>query len=411
MRLISFQLLTKLPVMTNSEISFGNTKMAFKAKNDTDLERSFWLFRLMKRPLLVKFLSRSVLFAMRIGLPVNALIKGTIFNQFCGGESIDESGTVITKLSHSHIGSILDYSIEGKERDEDFQRTKEELLKIITVAKTNKAIPYTSLKLSGIARMSLLEKLEDGTKLNTAEQEEFTAFYERLDEICTAALSADVPIYFDAEESWIQAAIDVLAERLMEKYNRKKAIVLTTLQMYRWDRLDYLNSLIKRAREDHFFIGIKLVRGAYMEKENLHALRQGSVSPIHLQKEDTDRDFDEAIDICLKNIDLITLCAGTHNENSTWHVINKMHELGIPAEHPHVYFSQLYGMSDHITYNLAAAGYNVTKYLPYGPVKSVIPYLIRRAEENTSISGQIGRELRMLVEEKKRRGTERLLTA
>jgi proline dehydrogenase len=397
--------------MATPEISFANTEMAFKAKKDNELARSLWLFKLMKKPLLVKLLSKSLLLAMRLGLPVNALIKGTIFNQFCGGESIDESAAVISKLKRSHIGAILDYSIEGKESEEDFEKTKLELIKILEVAKDNTAIPYTSLKLTGIARMALLEKLGVGNDLNKEDKAEFDIFFARLDEICSAAERTNVPIYFDAEESWVQGAIDVLAEKLMEKYNKKKAIVLTTLQMYRWDRLEYLQTLIQRAREDGFFIGIKLVRGAYLEKENLYAAQRGCISQVHARKEDTDRDFDAAIDICLKNIDLITLCAGTHNEKSTMHVISKMLELGIPPEHPHVYFSQLYGMSDHISYNLANAGFNVTKYLPYGPVKSVIPYLIRRAEENTSIAGQVGRELRMLVEEKKRRGTARLLTA
>ncbi len=396
--------------MSYSKLSFGNTEMAFKAKEDKDLQRSLFLFKMMKQPALVKLLSKAILFSMRIGLPVNRLIKGTIFNQFCGGESIAESTEVISKLSRSHIGAILDYSIEGKEEEADFEQTKAELIKIIAVAKDNPAIPYTSLKLTGLARVSLLEKLGAGTDLNLAEKEECNTFYNRLNEICVAAQLANVPVYFDAEESWIQEAIDVLAERFMEKYNKKKAIVLTTLQMYRWDRLDYLTALIKRAREDSFFIGIKLVRGAYMEKENAHAAQIGSISPIHLLKEETDRDFDKAIDICLENIDIITLCAGTHNESSTMHVIRKMQELSIAPEHPHVFFSQLYGMSDHITYNLANAGYNVTKYLPYGPIKSVIPYLIRRAEENTSIAGQMGRELRMLVEEKKRRSASHLLT-
>jgi len=397
--------------MSNSEISFENTEKAFIAKGNQELKRSLWLFQLMGKPALVKVFSKLIVFAIKIGLPVRLPIKATIFKQFCGGESIEESKEVVTKLNKSHIGSILDYSVEGKESEEDFCNTKDEILKIIRVAKDNPAIPYTSLKLTGIAPFDLLEKLNSNQKLNKEEEIEFQKIRGRLVEICYYASLSDVPIYFDAEESWIQGAIDTLAEEMMEKDNKKKAIVLTTLQMYRWDRIDYLKKLIQKARDNKFFVGIKLVRGAYIEKENLRASQMGYKSPIHSSKENTDLDFDKAVDICLENIDIITLCAGTHNEESTMHLIDKMAELKIANDHPHVYFSQLYGMSDHITYNLADAGYNVTKYLPYGPVKSVMPYLIRRAEENTGIAGQMGRELKLIIEEKNRRHSSKLLTA
>ncbi|MBL7892258.1 MAG: proline dehydrogenase family protein, partial [Bacteroidia bacterium] len=274
---------------------------------------------------------------------------------------------------------------------------------IISVAKGNPAIPYTSVKLTGIARFGLLEKLNVRNKLTKEEEEELIILKKRLAEISSYATRSAVPIYIDAEESWIQDAIDMLTEEMMEMNNKKSAIVLTTLQMYRWDRIEYLQKLIHKARNNNFSIGIKLVRGAYMEKENLRAVEMGYKSPIQMSKEKTDSDFDKAVDECLENIDIITLCAGTHNEASTMHLVKKMEDLNIPNNHPHVYFSQLYGMSDHITYNLAEAGYNVTKYLPYGPVKSVIPYLIRRAAENTAIAGQMSRELRLIIEEEKRR--------
>lgn len=397
--------------MTLSNVDFNNYEKAFKAKNDNELKRSLWLFKLMQSPFLVKLFSKLTIFAIKIGLPVKLPIKATIFKQFCGGESIEESTEVVKKLSRSHIGSILDYSVEGKESEEEFHKTKDEVLRIIRSAKDNSAIPYTSLKLTGIARFELLEKISSEQPLNKKEERELSHIEGRLAEIEYYATLFDVPIYFDAEESWIQDAIDKLAEKMMINYNTKKAIILTTLQMYRWDRIDYLNRLIQKARKGNFFIGIKLVRGAYMEKENLRAQQMRYRSPIHVNKENTDRDFDKAVDICLENIDIITLCAGTHNEESTMHLVNKMKELNIPNNHPHVYFSQLYGMSDHITYNLADAGYNVTKYLPYGPVKSVVPYLIRRAEENTAIAGQMGRELRLISEEKVRRQYSRMLPA
>jgi len=397
--------------MANQEISFENTEKAFIAKGNQELKHSLWLFTLMGKPALVKLFSKLIVFAIKIGLPVRSPIKATIFKQFCGGESIEESADVVKKLSKSHIGSILDYSVEGKESDEDFYNTKDEILKIIRVAKDNPAIPYTSLKLTGIALFDLLEKLNSNQQLNKEDEIEYQKMRGRLVEICYYASQSMVPIYLDAEESWIQDAIDQLAEEMMEINNKETAIVLTTLQMYRWDRISYLKELIQKARDKKFLIGIKLVRGAYIEKENLRAAQMGYKSPIQSTKENTDIDFDKAVDICLENIDIITLCAGTHNEASTMHLVDKMKELNIANDHPNIYFSQLYGMSDHITYNLADAGYNVTKYLPYGPVNSVMPYLIRRAEENTGIAGQMGRELKLIIEEKNRRHSSKLLTA
>lgn len=385
-------------------ISFKNTRIAFQSKSDHQLSRSKFLFKLMNNPALVKLFSKLTVFSFKLGLPVRGLIKATIFKQFCGGESIEESKTVINKLQSSHIGSILDYSIEGKEREEDFEKTKTEVIKIILLAKNNPAIPYTSLKLTGVARFSFLEQLSNSPKY-VSQTDEYKKLKERLESICSAASRAGVPIYFDAEESWIQKAIDDLALEMMRTHNKDKAIVLTTLQMYRHDRLAYLEELIQIANHEKFYLGIKLVRGAYWEKENVRAKELNYKSPVHQSKEATDKDFDAAVAVCLKNIDLITLCAGTHNESSTMTLIQMMREHNLPNDHPHIYFSQLYGMSDHISYNLAASGYNVTKYLPYGPVKSVIPYLIRRAEENTSIAGQMGRELSLITEEEKRRHT------
>lgn len=397
--------------MANQGISFENTEKAFIAKGNQELKHSLWLFTLMGKPALVKLFSKLIVFAIKIGLPVRLPIKATIFKQFCGGESIEESADVVKKLSKSHIGSILDYSVEGKESDKDFYTTKDEILKIIRVAKDNPAIPYTSLKLTGIALFELLEKINSKQQMEKEDEIEYQKMRGRLVEICYYASQSVVPVYFDAEESWIQDAIDQLAEEMMEINNKETAIVLTTLQMYRWDRISYLKELIQKARDKKFFIGIKLVRGAYIEKENLRAAQMGYKSPIHSSKENTDIDFDKAVDICLENIDIITLCAGTHNEASTMHLVKKMKELNIANDHPHIYFSQLYGMSDHITYNLADAGYNVTKYLPYGPVNSVMPYLIRRAEENTGIAGQMGRELKLIIEEKNRRHSSKLLAA
>lgn len=392
------------------EVSFRNTEKAFVAKNKGQLTKTYWLFKLMGSPLLVRFFSKLTVFAIKIGLPIRPLIKHTIFEHFCGGESLEETQDFVKKLKKNHVGSILDYSVEGKESEEDFEKTKDEVIRIIKMAKGNDAIPYTSLKLTGMCRFGLLEKLNENAALSPSEEKEKNILLQRLEEIAFHSKECNVPVYVDAEESWIQEAIDRICEDFMERHNSSKAVILTTVQMYRWDRLDYLKKLIEKACAGNYIIGVKLVRGAYMEKENARALEKGYRSPIQPDKRTTDKDYDEAITLCLKNIDLLVLCAGTHNEASTLHLLNTMKSLKIENDHPNVYFSQLYGMSDNITFNLADAGYNVTKYVPYGPIKSVIPYLIRRANENTAIAGQMSRELKLIVEEKERRKHARMLT-
>jgi len=391
------------------KVSFNNTAIAFSNKSDRQLKQSKWLFKIFEKSRLVNFFSKIILLLIKLKFPIDGLIKKTIYKQFCAGETIDESNEIVKKLNELKISSILDYSVEGKETTEDFENTKKEVIKIIQFAKNNSAIPYTSLKITGVASSSILEKFNSGEAVTERDQEEMNVLEERINVIAHNAFINKVPIYFDAEESWIQETIDRLAEKMMRKYNKENAIILTTLQMYRWDRLGYLKKLIDIARKEKNLIGIKLVRGAYLEKENIRAAKIGYPSPIQKTKNNTDIDFDKAITICLENIDIVKLCAGTHNEDSTQFLINEMKRLNISNNHPHIYFSQLYGMSDNISYNLAAAGYNVTKYLPYGPVKSVIPYLIRRAEENSSISNQMGRELFHITNELKRRRGQKLL--
>ena len=382
---------------------FENTQKAFEQKNNSQLRNSYWLFRLMGQPALVKVFSKATLWALKMGLPIGGLIKSTIFKQFCGGESLTESQQVIDQLQKVKVGAILDYSIEGKESEEDFEATKNELLRIIRLAKNNPAIPYTSIKLTGVARFALLEKVSGKVALSEEEKKEYALVLARIDEICKLCKECHVPIYIDAEETWVQDAIDGIAEEMMLKYNTEYPIVQTTLQMYRWDRITYLKKIIAQALSSNIIIGVKLVRGAYWEKENLRAQTLNYKSPMHQQKVDTDKDYDDAVTMCLENISHVSLCVGTHNEQSTLHLARMMTKLGIAPNDKRVYSSQLFGMSDHITYNVADAGFNVTKYLPYGPVKSVMPYLIRRAEENTSIAGQMGRELRLILTEKKRR--------
>jgi len=388
-------------------VSFEDTAIAFHRKSDRDLFLSFLIFWLTKSPFLVKFLSRAAKFALAIGLPVKPLIKATVFKQFCGGETKAEYTKVINNLAGDSIGTILDYAVEGIEDEKGFEDTKEALIHIIKQSRSNPDIPCTCMKMSAIGASHLFEKITAGEAMSDAEQKEWDNLKRRLGEICEAAFQADKPIYIDAEESWLQGAMDSLAENMMAKYNKKRAIVFTTLQMYRWDRIDYLKQLIADAASVSYRPGIKFVRGAYLEKERERALLHGYASPINATKDDTDRDFDEAVRISMAHIDAVEICVGTHNEKSCRLMVEHMQAYKLPNNHPHIYFSQLFGMSDNISYNLAHAGYNVSKYLPFGPVESTLPYLTRRAEENTAIAGQMSTELEVIIKERERRKASR----
>lgn len=389
--------------MPNTLTSFSDSGITFAGRSDSELKRSVSLFRILHRPALVRLLTRGVKLALRLHLPVRSVVRKTIFRQFCGGESLNDSKSVVRRLNKMNVGSILDYSAESKNTDEDFETTCCEVMRIIYEAKRTDGIPYTSIKLTGLIRKELLEAASGGHPLTGKQLEEYRHDEERFSDICQFAALNGVPVYVDAEESWLQPAIDRLTEEMMRRFNTRRALVQTTLQMYRHDRLAYLSSLIGQARSGGYKIGVKLVRGAYLEKENERAARMNYPTPLHKTKADTDRDFNKALEICLDNIDIVSICCGTHNEESTLFLINEMERRGIRPDDPRICFSQLYGMSDNITFHLARAGYKVTKYLPYGPVESVLPYLIRRAEENSAIAGQMGRELRMLEEELRRR--------
>ncbi|MGD9079899.1 MAG: proline dehydrogenase family protein [Desulfobacterales bacterium] len=388
-------------------VSFEDTEVAFKHKSDRDLWLSYLIFRLTKNPFLVKFLSQAAKWALAMGLPVKPLIKATVFKQFCGGEQKKEYSDVICKLGDSDIGSILDYSVEGTEDKAGFESTKRELLRIVEQSKSDPNIPCTCMKMTAIGSFDLFKKISANEQLSTKEIREWEKVKSRLEDICEASYQAGKPIYIDAEESWIQTAIDELAEEMMSRYNRAKAIVFTTLQLYRWDRNDYFLRLILRARSEDYKLGIKIVRGAYLEKERERAKRYGYRSPINATKEDTDREYDKSVEIFIGNIDVVEICVGTHNEASCRLLIELMAEKDLPNDHPHIYFSQLYGMSDNISFNLAKAGYNVSKYLPFGPIESTLPYLARRAEENTAIAGQMSKELEIIIKERERRKAAR----
>lgn len=389
-----------------TEVSFSDTKTAFAGKTGADLRFSYYIFRMMQYPWFVAISSFISLLALKLYLPVGSIIKASVFRQFCGGETLEESVQVINKLSKYHIGAILDFAVEGSLVDEDFEKTKNEIIRVIRFAQGNPDIPYGCLKPTGIARLELLEKVSANQHLSENEKAEFERTRKRLDEICAVAYHCEKPIYIDAEESWIQPAIDKMVEEMMKKYNRQQAIISTTLQMYRHDRLRYLENIINEFRTENYFLGVKIVRGAYIEKENKRAQKQGYPTPVNPNKQKTDADYNAAMRLILANIDHVVLCAGTHNEESCQVVMSEMKKLGLANNHPNVWFSQLFGMSDHISYNLAAAGYNVTKYLPYGPVRSTIPYLVRRAEENSAIAGQMNKEFRLIIQETARRKKE-----
>ena len=388
-------------------VSFEDTSIAFQHKSDRELILSYLIFRLTKNPFLVKFLSQAAKFTLSIGLPVKPLIKATVFKQFCGGEKKEEYSKVIAKLSKAAIGTILDYSVEGTKDEVGFEDTKKKLLNIIEQSKANPNIPCTCMKMTAIGSFEIFEKITANDVLSKDEQREWNMVKDRLEEICKASYQADKPIYIDAEESWIQAAIDQLAEEMMSKYNKNKAIVFTTIQLYRWDRIDYFKRLIEQARSGSYKLGIKIVRGAYLEKEGERARRLGYKSPINATKSETDREYNKAVEVFIDNIDVVEICVGTHNENSCKLLVQYMAENKLANNHPHIYFSQLYGMSDNISFNLANAGYNVSKYLPFGPVESTLPYLARRAEENTAIAGQMSKELEIIVKERRRRKSAR----
>lgn len=386
-----------------SDLSFDDTTAAFAGKTDTELKKARWLFRLMGNGAVVDLGGHLTRFALRVGLPVHSLVKQTIYSQFCGGETLAETTPTIDKLWAQGVSTILDYGVEAKETEEDFERVVSEQLRAIAFADRNPAVPYISLKITAYAPMDLLEKVSEERALSADEQAAWGRLEARMTRIGDAALASDVALYVDAEESWIQPAVDGLVERLMQRYNQQKPVIFTTAQLYRHDRLAFLRDALRKAQEGGYILGVKLVRGAYMEKERERARRLGYPSPIHADKAAVDRDYDAALLLCLDNLGRVAFCNATHNEDSSRLLAQAVIDRGLDRRHPHLHFAQLYGMGDHITFNLTKAGFNASKYVPYGPVRDTIPYLIRRAEENRSISGQVGRELRLVQEEIRRR--------
>jgi proline dehydrogenase len=382
---------------------FDNTEVAFALKSNSELDRAFYLFEMIKREPLVKIGTAVTKFALKTYLPVEGIIRATVFDHFCGGVTEKDCMHVIDKMHTKNVHSVLDYSAEGKEVEEQFDLAMEKTLNTIKFGKEKSSIPFAVFKPTGFGKFIIYQKITEGIELDTHEEVEWKRIKERYDIVSKAAFDADVPLLIDAEESWMQKAADDLIEEMMVKYNKEKVIVFGTLQLYRWDRLDYLKEMYQRSKEQGFKIGMKLVRGAYMEKERERAEKYGYKDPICVDKEATDKMYNDVQEYMIKNIDDMSVFSGTHNEESSYLLMDLIKKFNLPRDDKRIWFGQLYGMSDHISYNSAKEGYNVAKYLPFGPVRDVMPYLIRRAEENTSVAGQTSRELNLLKTERERR--------
>jgi len=382
---------------------FEDTATAFALKTDSELERAYFLFKMIANEPLVRIGTAMTNFAIKAHLPVEGLIRATVFDHFCGGVNEFDCLPVVDRMYEKNVCSVLDYSVEGKDTEDPLDDALTMILKVLDFVKEKNAIPFAVFKPTAYGRFSLFHKINEGKTLTPKEKEEWKRVMARFDKTCKRAHELDVSLLIDAEESWIQDAADLLVEDMMRKYNKEKCVVFNTLQLYRWDRMDYLKNLHKKAIADDFKIGMKVVRGAYMEKENERAEEKGYATPICASKKETDDNFDAAVDYMVNNLDTMSIFSGTHNENSCYRLMELMNEKGISNDDTRVWFGQLYGMSDHISFNLADKKYNVAKYLPFGPVRDVMPYLIRRAEENTSVAGQTTRELNLLKKERKRR--------
>jgi len=387
-------------------LSFDNTEIAFRYKTNADLTRAYWLFRLISSNLLVTIGKTFTNAALGVHLPIAWAIKPTLYKHFVGGETIGECAPKVRLLEKYNVKAILDYSVEGGKDNETMERTLAETLRTIVNASKDVNIPFAVFKPTAFASAEVLENASSGNALSPKIASEVEKFRQRVETLCKLAYENGVPLMIDAEDSWYQSFVDDVVMEMMEKYNKEKTIVYNTLQMYRTDRLIFLRKSYQKAVAGNYQLGIKFVRGAYMERERKRALEMAYPSPIQPDKPATDRDYDAALTFAVEHIDRISIFNGTHNEISNLHLVDLMEKHGLAKNDSRICFSQLYGMSDHISFNLADAGYNMAKYMPYGPVRNILPYLIRRTEENTSISGQMGRELSLIVREKKRRTTE-----
>ncbi len=385
-------------------VDFDNTKTAFITKSNAQLQKAHWLFRLLASKRLINLGRLFTMLAIKMKLPIKGIVKKMIYEQFVGGETIEDCARIISQLSRHNINCLLSYSVEGKEVEADFNNTKEKVIQTINFGATTENVPFAVFKVTGIVRFGLMEKISMGKALTKEENEEWNKAKERAKSICQHAYKNGLSILIDAEESWIQTVIDSLAEEMMQHFNKEKVVVYNTLQMYRVDRMDYLKEICRKAFDNNYYLGIKLVRGAYMEKERARAREMGYPSPIQVNKAASDCDYNAAVEFIVENIENMGLLAGSHNEDSAKNLVQLIEKHNLTCDNLRIWFSQLYGMSDNLSFNLAKEGYNVVKYLPFGPIIETLPYLIRRAEENTSVTDQTNRELALIETELKRRG-------
>lgn len=385
-------------------VDFSNLERAFIAKSDRDLYRAYQLFDLIGNEALNRLIVRLTRFCFAVGLPISSLVRMTVFDQFCGGTHLQDCTRTINSLGSYGVNTCLDYSVESKHSNEGFDNTVEELVRMVDYACSNSFVSFVVVKPTAIASEHLMEKLANKEALSAAELSDWDKVKSRLQKIADLVTDKGQRLFIDAEDSWYQRCVDDFATDLMVEYNRKSAVIFNTLQFYRWDRLEYLLKMIDKARAEGFRLGLKNVRGAYLEKERNRADAKGYLSPIQKDKNATDKDYDLALKTCIKHLDVVDFCAATHNPSSLQNLLKLMEQNNLPNNHPQIWMSQLFGMGDNLSFNLAGEGYNVCKYLPYGPVKDIIPYLTRRAEENSSIAGQMGREQTMILEEMRRRG-------
>lgn len=385
-------------------LDFNDTKTAFILKSDNQLRKAYWLFRLVANSSLVGLGRWASNMALRLGLPIRTVVKQTVYDQFVGGETIEECQVIIEQLRKHGVSALLDFAVEGKETEADFNATKDQIVESVKFAAEHPGVPFGVFKMTGVAAFNLLEKYSAGASFTELEARAWERVKARVEEICYTANKFGLCIMIDAEETWIQKAIDELTTEMMERFNKERVVVINTLQMYRADRLEFLKTSYQTAREKGYYYGVKFVRGAYMEKERERAKAKGYADPICVNKEASDRNYNEAVAYLAEHLEHSMIIAGSHNEESARLLAEKVLALGLERNDLRVWFSQLYGMSDNLSFNLAKEGYNVVKYLPFGPVNETLPYLIRRAEENTSAAGQTSRELSLIKKEMKRRG-------
>jgi proline dehydrogenase len=385
------------------KVSFEDTAIAFRYKSNGELRKANFIFTIVNHPFVSNLATGAVKLGMSWGLPIQGLVRATVFEHFCGGETIDKAEHTIQHLGEYNVKTILDYSVEGEQSEAGFDRTAEEILKTFDKAKTSPHVPFCVFKMTGMGDGKLFEKIQAGQTLTAAEEDAYQKVRERVDRICKRSSDTGIPVMIDAEETWLQNPIDQIAYEMMARYNQRKALVFITYQMYRTDSLANLKDAFHRAAMHNYFLGVKLVRGAYMEKERERAAQRGYTSPIYPTKEETDNAFNKALQFCMDNKQRVSVMCGSHNEYSNQYLTVLMEKHGLLPNDERVWFAQLLGMSDVISFNLANAGYNVAKYVPYGPVESVMPYLLRRATENTSVAGQSSRELLMIRRELARR--------